>query len=266
MTMDMRSVRLCFQVTIHSDPQNLGHRRQLKSKVSQTITNKRELRIHDISDVYSPACGGKKIMIFCNKVSRDDIQIRFFEEDADQKQIWFAFARSLHVHSDSGISFTTPKYRLEDIVEPQNVFVEMLRPSDDAQSDRLVFRYVPEYATNIGTVMTRKRRKIDESHVFFDYVQTHVDSNVQAIGHESLHYQQEQQHEPLQAQQQHQILQQPNDMQLNVENLFPFYPSVEQYQSPEGNHSRDPGTFDNIGFSANNSSDQELSTLLANCY
>lgn len=145
---------------IRPNPQNPNYEIQLKQKVSQPITNKTtatELKINDISDASSPVTGGKKIMIFCSRVSRDDIQIRFFEESADKTEIWEDWGKLQIVHHKVGISFTTPKYRLENIENSRSVFIELVRPSDKFRSSRLSFEYVCNVAMN------RKQYKVERS-------------------------------------------------------------------------------------------------------
>lgn len=171
MNRDLDTVRLCFQVTIRN-PTNPRRRIQFKPKVTRPITiTATELKIHDISDACSSAHGGKKIMISCNIFSNDDIQIRFFEEDAERNEIWVDWGKfqPYNVHQDVGIVFTTPKYGVENIVDIRNVFIELVRLSDNARSNRLPFQYVPD-VTNVEVVMTRKQRKIHESKAFFDFL------------------------------------------------------------------------------------------------
>ena len=40
---------------------------------------KKELQIMDMSDDESPVSGGKKIIILCDKVTREDIRVRFYD-------------------------------------------------------------------------------------------------------------------------------------------------------------------------------------------
>lgn len=142
---DLQTVRLCFQVFIRPDPQNPNYEIQLESKVSQPITNKTtatDLQISDISDANSPVTGGKKIMMFCSRVSKEDIQIRFFEESADKTEIWEDWGKLQKVHQKVGILFTTPEYTLDNIDSSRSVFIELVRPSDNQRSNRLPFQYV----------------------------------------------------------------------------------------------------------------------------
>lgn len=57
--------------------------------------------------------GGKEILLFCDKVMKDDIQIRFFEEQQDGGVAWEALGdfQPSDVHKQFGICFRTPRYR-----------------------------------------------------------------------------------------------------------------------------------------------------------
>lgn len=172
MTRDVQSVRLCFQVTIQPDIQNRNSRRQLRSKVSQPITNKfaaTNLRISEMSDNFSPASGGKRIFICCSAFSSNDIRIRFFEKNAENEEIWFDFCEFQRYNVGRNTSITTPRYRLENISTVHNVLIELVRPSDMERSDPLPFQYVPDKIIDWG--MTRKEQKIDRSGILFDYLE-----------------------------------------------------------------------------------------------
>jgi hypothetical protein len=57
--------------------------------------------------------GGKEILLFCDKVTKDDIQIRFYEEQEDGQVAWEALGdfQPSDVHKQFGICFRTPRYR-----------------------------------------------------------------------------------------------------------------------------------------------------------
>ena len=60
--------------------------------------------------------GGKEIMLFCDKVSKDDIQIQFYEE-IDGVVTWRALGefQPTDVHKQYGICFRTPKYKVMEV-------------------------------------------------------------------------------------------------------------------------------------------------------
>ena len=63
--------------------------------------------------------GGKEIMLFCDKVSKDDIQIQFYEESNEGVVTWRALGefQPTDVHKQYGICFRTPKYKVMEVIE-----------------------------------------------------------------------------------------------------------------------------------------------------
>lgn len=173
---DFNAVRLCFQVFLKSSKdENVLLKKPLPvlPVVSNIVYDKKyvaDLSIHDISDTSSPTIGGKKILIFCDKVLKNDIKIRFYREGKDNSVEWEAWGHSYHVHSRVAIAFKTPAYVTNDIDEPVNVLLQLVRPSDGRRSKPLYFRYDPDYST-INHTIKNKKRKIAESEALFQYVQ-----------------------------------------------------------------------------------------------
>ena len=78
-TLDLNAVRLCFQAFLESPSHPGKYNVVLPPVSSNTIYDakaKKELQMMDISDVSSPLEGGKKIIILCEKVTREDIKVR----------------------------------------------------------------------------------------------------------------------------------------------------------------------------------------------
>jgi len=69
---------------------------------------KKELQIMDISDDESPVAGGRKIILLCDKVTREDIKVRFYDP-VNGWEGWGHFAPS-DVHKQYAISLVTPAY------------------------------------------------------------------------------------------------------------------------------------------------------------
>ncbi len=65
----------------------------------------------DISDTTSPAAGGKKIILLCERVSRDDIKVKFYDDVG-----WEAYAEfnPSDVHKQYAIAFKTPRYKVRN--------------------------------------------------------------------------------------------------------------------------------------------------------
>jgi c-Rel proto-oncogene protein len=88
--------------------------------------------------------GGKEILIFCEKVTKDDIEIRFFEEQNDQL-VWEGFGdfQPSDVHKQYGICFRTPRYHNLEAEENISARVQLRRPSDGAISESRSFEFTP---------------------------------------------------------------------------------------------------------------------------
>ena len=71
-----------------------------------------DLTICRLTETSGPVAGGKEILLFCDKITKDDIQVRFFEEKAGQL-VWEGFGdfQPSDVHKQYGICFRTPRYR-----------------------------------------------------------------------------------------------------------------------------------------------------------
>lgn len=162
---DLHCVRLCFQVIGRTNdpmkPINVGY------AVSNKITDKRihgSLNIVELSSAMSQAQGGDKILIFCDRVKREDISIVFYEEeqhnDANNghasKRVWerklnYQNCKSMVIHHQYGIKFNTPSYRDSHIMEARQCFIQLHRPSDNHFSAPIPFEFVPNDQTTKST-------------------------------------------------------------------------------------------------------------------
>ena len=100
---DLNAVKLCFQAFLES-PEKPGKYASVIPKVcSETIFNRRnELQITDMSSDKASAKGGKKLIILCEKIKKeDDIKVRFFQENTG----WEAFGGKNTVYSIPEILF-----------------------------------------------------------------------------------------------------------------------------------------------------------------
>jgi hypothetical protein len=143
-SIDLNAVRLCFQVFLEGKTPG-KYTEILDPVVSQPVYDakaKRELQIMDISDTTSPVQGGKKIIILCEKVSKEDIKVRFVDDEGWEAQGDFT---SNDVHKQYAISFKTPPYKDLHISEERKVFVELYKPSnlERGDVDRHEFSYMP---------------------------------------------------------------------------------------------------------------------------
>jgi hypothetical protein len=139
----LNAVKLCFQVFLEN-PKTPGKYTVILDPVcSKPIFDakaKKELQIMDMSDNTAPADGGKKIIILCEKVSKEDIKVRFYDYNGWEE--WADFGAA-DVHKQYAISFKVPRYQNINISEPVKVCVELVKPSDDTRSEEEEFFFTP---------------------------------------------------------------------------------------------------------------------------
>jgi Rel/ankyrin family protein len=148
-SIDLGAIRLCFQVYIE-DPITGKLSIALDPVISDAVHDKKllpKLIITDISTTSSSMSGGK-VMIFCNYIDEDDIEVRFFETDNNGVVIWESIADLKppigEVHKRVGISLLAPAYPNPHVKEAVNVYLQLRRPSDQRSSDPLIFTYLPD--------------------------------------------------------------------------------------------------------------------------
>lgn len=169
-SIDLNAVRLCFQVFLEGNtPGKFSV--PLPAVVSEPIYDKKamsDLSIIKLSDCVSYVDGGRKdIILLCEKVAKEDIQIRFYEEKGD----WEAFAdfQPSQVHKQHAIWFRTPRYKTLEVTEPVKVFIQLRRPSDGASSEPLPFELLP--LDSEPGILKRKRQKIDDPSLILKHLQ-----------------------------------------------------------------------------------------------
>ncbi|XP_045024905.1 proto-oncogene c-Rel isoform X2 [Daphnia magna] len=162
-SIDLNAVRLCFQVFLEG--QKGKFTLALKPVVSEAIYDKKamcELTICKLSDCSSPVSGGKEIILLCDKVTKDDIQVVFYHEE-EGRLIWEGIGdfSASDVHKQVAITFRTPRYRVTDVEEPISLYVQLRRPSDGACSESRRFEYLP--LDSDAEMLKRKRQRLFES-------------------------------------------------------------------------------------------------------
>jgi len=143
---DLNCVRLAFQVFLEGNEKG-AFTFALKPVVSDPIYDRKakcDLTICRLTETSGPVAGGKEILLFCDKISKDDIQVRFFEEKNDQV-LWEGFGdfQPSDVHKQYGICFRTPRYKNIEIEQPVQVQIQLRRPSDGAVSESRTFEFIP---------------------------------------------------------------------------------------------------------------------------
>jgi len=158
-SIDLNAVKLCFQAFLENPTTPGKYTIILPPVVSNNIFDakaKKELQIMDISDITSRADGGKKVIILCEKVTREDIKVRFYDPISSW-EAWGEFNAS-EVHKQYAISLKTPKYGDGHINDKRKVFIELVKPSDDSTSEPQEFFYFPSHfeAEAIAKAMNNK--------------------------------------------------------------------------------------------------------------
>lgn len=146
-SIDLTVFRLGFQVIL-KNPSTGIYNIPLRSVVSDPIMDKKPdgLNIVALSDCTSDAVGGKRIILLCEKVDKNDIQI-YFSETVNGQTIWESYGCFLpkDVHKQAAISFTTPQYKVKEIVVPVKVQVQLRKPSTNAVGNPIPFEFTPNY-------------------------------------------------------------------------------------------------------------------------
>ncbi|XP_018414489.1 PREDICTED: nuclear factor NF-kappa-B p105 subunit [Nanorana parkeri] len=145
---DLSVVRLMF--TAFLPDSNGSFTRRLEPVVSVPIfdskaPNASNLKIVRMDRTSGCVTGAEEIYLLCDKVQKDDIQIRFYEED-ENGHIWEGYGdfSPTDVHRQFAIVFKTPKYKDINITKPVSVFVQLRRKSDLETSEPKPFLYYPE--------------------------------------------------------------------------------------------------------------------------
>ncbi|XP_054157157.1 embryonic polarity protein dorsal-like [Oppia nitens] len=145
---DLAVVRLAFQVWIEAELGSGDYCLPLEPVVSEPIYDKKamsELAIGKLSHCSAPVTGGQEVILLCDRVVKDDIQVRFYEETADGILVWEAYAefRAQDIHKHFAISFRTPRYADTNVLSPVAVAVQLRRPSDGQMSESMPFWLTP---------------------------------------------------------------------------------------------------------------------------
>ncbi|XP_044304455.1 transcription factor p65 isoform X2 [Varanus komodoensis] len=140
---DLNAVRLCFQVWIRSA--GSGCLAALPLVISQPIYDNRapntaELKICRVNRNSGSCLGGDEIFLLCDKVQKEDIEVRFFKDAWEAKG---SFSQA-DVHRQVAIVFKTPPYMDQALREPVTVQMQLRRPSDKEVSGPMEFRYLPD--------------------------------------------------------------------------------------------------------------------------
>eukprot|EP00076_Gallus_gallus_P035508 XP_025001046.1 transcription factor p65 isoform X1 [Gallus gallus] len=159
---DLSAVRLCFQVWVNGP----GGLCPLPPVLSQPIYDNRapstaELRICRVNRNSGSCQGGDEIFLLCDKVQKEDIEVRFWAEGWEAKG---SFAAA-DVHRQVAIVFRTPPFRERSLRHPVTVRMELQRPSDRQRSPPLDFRYLPHQG-DLQCIEEKRKRTRDTFRAF----------------------------------------------------------------------------------------------------
>ena len=186
---DLNVVRLCFQVFIEGSTPNKCDV-ALAPVVSDPIHDKKamsDLVITKLSHCSAPATGGREVILLCDRIARDDIQIRFYEENQNGELVWEHLMSVLpaDVHKQVAICFRSPPYCNENIQQPVKARIQLKRPSDEQESEPRPFQFLP--CESDQDLIQRKRQKMSMNHCALDNALHH---------HHHHHHQLEQSQQP----------------------------------------------------------------------
>ncbi|KAM4636318.1 nuclear factor NF-kappa-B p100 subunit isoform 2-T4 [Discoglossus pictus] len=156
---DLSIVRLRFTAYL---PDSTGaYTLPLKPVISDPIHDSKSpgasnLRISRMDKTAGSVKGGDEVYLLCDKVQKDDIEVRFYEDDDNGWQAFGDFSPT-DVHKQYAIVFRTPPYHKQKIDRPVTVFLQLKRKRGGDVSDSKQFTYYP--LEQDKEEVERKRRK-----------------------------------------------------------------------------------------------------------
>ncbi|KAI1894761.1 hypothetical protein AGOR_G00119070, partial [Albula goreensis] len=176
---DLNVVRLCFQVYLQDEAGQ--YTPVLKPIVSNPIYDNRapntaELRICRVNKNSGSVKGGDEIFLLCDKVQKDDIEVRFFTQNWEAKG---SFSQA-DVHRQVAIVFKTPAYFDPSITSPVTVRMQLRRPTDQEVSEPMEFRYLPDDKDPYGC-QEKKRKREDLMKSFPSFTGLNQGNRIKAV-------------------------------------------------------------------------------------
>ncbi|XP_020026801.1 nuclear factor NF-kappa-B p100 subunit isoform X1 [Castor canadensis] len=158
--MDLSIVRLRFSAFLRASDGSFSL--PLKPVISQPIHDSKSpgasnLKISRMDKTAGSVRGGDEVYLLCDKVQKDDIEVRFYEDDENGWQAFGDFSPT-DVHKQYAIVFRTPPYHKMKIERPVTVFLQLKRKRGGDVSDSKQFTYYP--LVEDKEEVQRKRRKV----------------------------------------------------------------------------------------------------------
>ncbi|XP_027707585.1 nuclear factor NF-kappa-B p100 subunit isoform X1 [Vombatus ursinus] len=157
--MDLSIVRLRFSAFLRDSDGSFSL--PLSPVISQPIHDSKSpgasnLKISRMDKTAGSVRGGDEVYLLCDKVQKDDIEVRFYEDDENGWQAFGDFSPT-DVHKQYAIVFRTPPYHKMKIERPVTVFLQLKRKRGGDVSDSKQFTYYPMVEDK--EEVQRKRRK-----------------------------------------------------------------------------------------------------------
>ena len=108
----------------------------------------------DVSEVSLQATGNKKIIFLCDRVNKNDIQIKLTQHNPETRDIIWEHTVDQGLVKPcrfGGLSFFAPAYRDPEITQPVQVSLTMYRPSDRKSSEPVTLTYLPVSVSSTGS-------------------------------------------------------------------------------------------------------------------
>ncbi|NWR81872.1 NFKB2 factor, partial [Centropus unirufus] len=158
--MDLSIVRLRFTAYLRDSSGNFT--RALQPVISDPIHDSKSpgasnLKISRMDKTAGSVRGGDEVYLLCDKVQKDDIEVRFYEDDENGWQAFGDFSPT-DVHKQYAIVFRTPPYHKPKIDRPVTVFLQLKRKRGGDVSDSKQFTYYP--VVEDKEEVERKRKKV----------------------------------------------------------------------------------------------------------
>ncbi|KAI5744658.1 hypothetical protein M8J76_004180 [Diaphorina citri] len=151
--LDLNAVRLCFQAYLPKDKDNVIKLEPVVSDIIYDAKTYSDLTIHTLSHVSAPVVGDMKMIILCDKVNKDDIEVRFYEEQ-DGVVIWDERVKTLEVHKQYAIVLKTPAYKSFEINDPVHVKIQLVTKKDISEP----YNFMLTPLDSDDDVMRKKRK------------------------------------------------------------------------------------------------------------
>nr|XP_033796925.1 nuclear factor NF-kappa-B p100 subunit isoform X2 [Geotrypetes seraphini] len=138
---------VCLRFTAYLPDSSGAFTLPLKPVISDPIHDSKSpgasnLKISRMDKTAGSVRGGDEVYLLCDKVQKDDIEVRFYEDDENGWQAFGDFSPT-DVHKQYAIVFRTPPYHKKEIDRPVNVFLQLKRKRGGDVSDAKQFTYYP---------------------------------------------------------------------------------------------------------------------------